>query len=187
MIKNMFSRKPVSLAFALSLIVLMLPFTVFAEEQSGEDTHVVILLTSDLHSNVWGYSYEDNTETTNNGMARVYTYIQEVRDENPIVFLVDGGDAIQGNIMTDDIANKKPDQEHPVMAAMNRMGYDSMTLGNHEFNWGIDTMLKILGQAEFPVLGTNILDRDGKCLTGKGWTIIDRSGVRLAVIGVCTP
>ena len=187
MIKNMFSRKPVSLAFALSLIVLMLPFTVFAEEQSGEDTHVVILLTSDLHSNVWGYSYEDNTETTNNGMARVYTYIQEVRDENPIVFLVDGGDAIQGNIMTDDIANKKPDQEHPVMAAMNRMGYDSMTLGNHEFDWGIDTMLKILGQAEFPVLGANILDRDGKCLTGKGWTIIDRGGVRLAVIGVCTP
>ena len=138
--KNMLSRKLVSLAFALSLIVLMIPFTVLAEEQSGEDTHVVILLTSDLHSNVWGYSYEDNTETTNNGMARVYTYIQEVRDENPIVFLVDGGDAIQGNIMTDDIANKKPDQEHPVMAAMNRMGYDSMTLGNHEFDWGIDTM-----------------------------------------------
>ena len=89
--------------------------------------------------------------------------------------------------MTDDIANKKPDQEHPVMAAMNRMGYDSMTLGNHEFDWGIDTMLKILGQAEFPVLGANILDRDGKCLTGKDWTIIDRGGVRFAVIGVCTP
>ena len=158
--KNLFSRKFLCLVSALTLIGLMVPCTASAEDKE-EDIHAVILLTSDLHANTWGYSYEDNTETTNNGMPRVYTYIQEVRKENPIVFLVDAGDAIQGTIMTDDIANKKPDQEHPVMAAMNKMGYDSMTLGNHEFNWGIDSMLKILGQAEFPVLGENVLDEEG--------------------------
>ena len=184
--KNLFSRMLICLVSALTLIVLMIPCTAFAEE-GEEDTHVVILLTSDLHGNTWSYSYEDNAETTNNGMPRVYSYVQEVREENPIVFLVDAGDDIQGTIMTDDIANKNPDQEHPVIAAMNKMGYDSMTLGNHEFNWGIDTMLKILGQAEFPVLGANILDEDGNYVTGKGWTIIDRGGVKLAVIGVCTP
>ena len=184
--KNLFSRKLLCLVSALTLIGLMVPCTASAEDKE-EDIHAVILLTSDLHANTWGYSYEDNTETTNNGMPRVYTYIQEVRKENPIVFLVDAGDAIQGTIMTDDIANKKPDQEHPVMAAMNKMGYDSMTLGNHEFNWGIDSMLKILGQAEFPVLGENVLDEEGNCITGEGWTIVDRGGVRLAIIGVCTP
>lgn len=155
--------------------------------ETGEETHIVILATSDMHGNVWGYTYEDNAESSNNGMARLYTYIKQVREENPVVFLIDGGDDIQGTIMTDDIANKVPDSEHPVMAAMNFMGYDSMTLGNHEFNWGINTMKKILGQAEFPVLGANILDQDGNYITGRGWTIVERGGVRLAVIGVCTP
>ena len=162
-----------------------------AEDKTAADsengTHIVILATSDLHGNIIGYSYEDNTETANNGMARLYTYIKKIRDEEPAVFLVDAGDDIQGTILTDDIANKNPDNEHPVMSAMNYMGYDSMTLGNHEFNWGIPVMKKILGQADFPVLGANVLDRDGNYVSGKGWVILDRGGVRLAVIGVCTP
>ena len=48
-------------------------------------------------------------------------------------------------------------------------------------------MKKILGQADFPVLGANVLDKDGNYVTGNGWTIVERGGVRLAVIGVCTP
>lgn len=149
--------------------------------------HIVILGTSDMHGNILGYQYEDRRETTNDGMARLYTYIRQVREETPDVFLVDAGDEIQGTIMTDDICQKEPDEPHPVMAAMNFMGYDAMTLGNHEFNWGIPVMRKILSQADFPVLGANILDASGNYLTGKGWTIIERGGVRLAVIGVCTP
>ena len=164
-------------------MIIILPCKAFSEEE----THIVILGTSDMHANIWGYSYEDNAETSNNGMARLYTYIKKVREENPVVFLLDGGDNIQGTIMTDDIANKAPENEHPVIAAMNFMGYDAMTLGNHEFNWGIDTMKKILRQAEFPVLGANVLNQDGSYVTGQGWVILERGGIRLAVIGVCTP
>ena len=176
-------RKRCLLWLAAVLMTGLMPTSSFAEEK----THVVILATSDLHANIMSWSYEDDAETTNNGMARLYTYIQQVREENPIVFLIDGGDAIQGTIMTDDIANKNPDEPHPVIAAMNFMGYDSMTLGNHEFNWGVPSMMKILNTAEFPVLGANILNEDGDAVTGRGWTIIERGGVRLAVIGVCTP
>ena len=176
-------RKRCLLWLAAVLMTGLMPTSSFAEEK----THVVILATSDLHGNIMSWSYEDDAETTNNGMARLYTYIQHVREENPIVFLIDGGDAIQGTIMTDDIANKNPDEPHPVIAAMNFMGYDSMTLGNHEFNWGVPSMMKILNTAEFPVLGANILNEDGDAVTGRGWTIIERGGVRLAVIGVCTP
>ena len=165
------------------MLAVLVPALAFADD----DIHVVILGTSDLHGNIWGYSYEDNKEFDNNGMARLYTYIKQVREENPIVFLVDAGDAIQGTIMTDVLANKTPDEPHPVIAAMNYMGFDAMTVGNHEFNWGIETMNKILGQAEFPVLGQNVLNPDGSYVTGAGWTIIDRGGVKLAVIGVCTP
>ena len=155
-------------------------------ENNGE-THAVILATSDMHANIWGYSYEDNKETDNNGMSRLYTYIKKVREEEPVVFLVDAGDEIQGTIMTDDIANKSPDKEHPVMTAMNFMDYDCMTVGNHEFDWGIPAMKMILEQADFPVLGANILDKNGEPVTGEGWIILERGGIRLAVIGVCTP
>ena len=171
---------------ALILLILLITGAAALTAAEGE-THLVILGTSDMHGNVWGWTYEDGTETENNGMARLYTYIQAVREENPITFLIDGGDDIQGTILTDDIANKEPDQPHPVMSAMNYMQYDAMTLGNHEFNWGVPTLLEILGQAKFPVLAQNIRDAEGRLLTGAGWTILERGGIRLAVIGVTTP
>ena len=70
---------------------------------------------------------------------------------------------------------------------MNLMGYDAMTLGNHEFNWGVPTLRKIIAQANFPVLAANIKDADGNFVTGAGWTIVERDGVKIAVIGVDTP
>ena len=75
------------------------------------DTHITVLGTSDLHGNIWGFSYEDSKETDNNGMARLYTYIEGVREENPSTVLIDAGDDIQGTIMTDDIYNKSPEGE----------------------------------------------------------------------------
>ena len=151
------------------------------------NTHITILGTSDLHGNIWGFSYEDSKETANNGMARVYTYVEEVRKENPNTILIDAGDDIQGTIMTDDIYNKIPDEEHPVITAMNYMGYDAMTLGNHEFNWGTGTAASILSQADFPVLAANVRNSDGSLATGLGWIIIPVSGVNIAVIGTVTP
>ena len=153
----------------------------------GQPYDLVILATSDLHGNIIGYSYEDNKESSNNGMARVYTYVQEERKEHPNLLLIDGGDTIQGTIMTDDLYNKNPELKHPVMEAMNYMGYDVMTLGNHEFNWGIQTMKAIMKQAKFPVLAANVKDRKGNYVTGLGHTIIKRDGVKIAIIGVVTP
>ena len=126
-------RHLLSLLASAALLASLLP-AAFAAEAGGEK-HITILGTSDMHGNIWGYSYEDNAETDNNGMARLYTYIQQVRAENPNTFLVDAGDDIQGTIMTDDLYNKTPEEPHPVVTAMNYMGYDAMTLGNHEFNY----------------------------------------------------
>ncbi|BDF69373.1 hypothetical protein CE91St41_03540 [Oscillospiraceae bacterium] len=176
--------KLLSAVLTAAMLLSLVPAALAAE--AGE-THITILGTSDMHGNVWGYSYEDDKDMGNNGMSRLYTYIQQVRAENPNTFLIDAGDDIQGTILTDDLYNKTPDEPHPVIAAMNFMGYDAMTPGNHEFNWGIPTMLKILGQAEFPVLGSNLLDKDGRFVTGAGWTIVERGGVKVAVIGAVNP
>lgn len=178
-------RKLASGVLAAALAVSLVPAAAFAAP--AKETHITILGTSDMHANPWGFSYEDDKETSNNGMARLYTYIQQVRAEEKNVVLLDAGDDIQGTIMTDDIYNKKPDSPHPVITAMNIMGYDAMTLGNHEFNWGVPTLRKIIAQANFPVLAANIKDADGNFVTGAGWTIVERDGVKIAVIGVDTP
>ena len=97
--------KLLSAALAAAL-TLSLSSAALAAEPA--EKHVSILATSDLHSNIWGYSYEDNAETTNNGMARIYTYVQQVRAEEGVTsFLVDGGDTIQGTILSDDLYNKE--------------------------------------------------------------------------------
>ncbi|MCI8714803.1 MAG: bifunctional metallophosphatase/5'-nucleotidase [Oscillospiraceae bacterium] len=178
------ARKLLSVVLALVLAASMLPAALATGE---ETTQITILGTSDMHSDIWGFDYANVEETEGTGMARLYTYIQQVREENPNTILVDGGDDIQGTIMSDDIFNKNPDRDHPVVAAMNFMGYDAMTLGNHEFNWGIKDMQAIMGQAEFPVLCANVTDKDGELVTGEGWTIVEKGGVKLAIIGVTSP
>ncbi|MBQ5781445.1 MAG: 5'-nucleotidase C-terminal domain-containing protein [Spirochaetaceae bacterium] len=171
------------------ILTLLAAFSACGKNRGGNggETHLTILGTSDLHGNIWGYSYEDNKESSNNGVARVFTYVNQVRGENPNVILVDNGDSIQGTIMTDDLFNKYPEKEHPMMTVMNHMKYDAMSVGNHEFNWGIDSMQKILAKANFPVLAANVRSSDGKFATGNGWTIVERNGVKVAIIGVVTP
>lgn len=150
--------------------------------------HLVVLASSDLHGNILGFSYEDNKPTTNNGMTRLYTYIEKVRGEGNPVVLIDAGDDIQGTIMTDDLYNKTPKEPHPIMQTMNYFDYDAMSLGNHEFNWGIKTMQQITGQGKFPILAANVVNKKtGKPVTGKGWTMIKKAGLKIAVIGCVTP
>ncbi len=175
-------RKLFAGVLAVTMLASMLPAAFAAE---GETT-ITIIGTSDTHGNVWGYSYEDNKEASG-GLAAISTYVKGLRAENDNVILVDDGDTIQGTIMTDDLYNKNPDKTHPVIAAMNYMGYDAMGLGNHEFNWGVTAMNKIMGQAKFPVLCANIKNGKGELITGKGWTMVEKSGVKVAIIGVDTP
>lgn len=175
-----------ALIATVATVAMLASFVPAAFAAEGE-THITLLGTSDVHGNIWGYSYEDDKESTNNGMSRLYTYIQQVRAENPNTILIAAGDEIQGTILTDDIYNKTPDAEHPVISTMNYMGYDAMTVGNHEFNWGIPTMQKILAQADFPVLAANVTDKDGQLVTGADYTIVEKAGVKVAIIGVVTP
>ena len=129
------------------------------------ETHLTIIGTSDTHGNIWGYSYEDMKESTGDGLARVSAYVNQVRSENPNTILVDAGDTIQGTIMTDDLYSKDT-ASHPVAAALNYMDYDAWTLGNHEFNFGVDTLKSILEQVDMPVLA--LLHRRGLHYRGAG-------------------
>ena len=172
------------LSVALS-VAMVLSLSVTALAADGE-THLTIIGTSDTHGNIWGYSYEDMKESTGDGLARVSTYVSQVREENPNTILVDAGDTIQGTIMTDDLYSKDT-TDHPVPAALNYMGYDAWVLGNHEFNFGVDTLKEIIAQTDVPVLAANIKNADGSYFTGAGYTIVERGSVKVAIIGVTTP
>jgi 2',3'-cyclic-nucleotide 2'-phosphodiesterase/3'-nucleotidase len=155
-----------------------------AFEAQGPQT-ITIIGTTDLHGNVWGFSYEDNKETTNNGLARIHTYVEEVRAQNPNVILIDNGDTIQGNIMTDDLYNKRAGN-HPVIEAMNFMDYDAMVLGNHEFNFGQALVERLQALAEFPLLAANMSRDDGMMAALPYWIEV-RNGVRVGIIGLTNP
>lgn len=170
------------------LAALMLVSTLPAALAAEGDTTLTIIATSDTHGNVWGWSYEDGKESTSGSLAQVSSYVKSLRDAGENVILVDNGDTIQGTIMSDDLANKNPDEAHPVIAAMNYMGYDAMGLGNHEFNWGVTNMKKILGQAEFSVLCSNIRDGKGELVARDGaWTMVEKAGIKVAIIAADTP
>jgi 2',3'-cyclic-nucleotide 2'-phosphodiesterase/3'-nucleotidase len=178
-----------NLRIAVLFLVIISLFSSILTGQPLSETRqaekLVILATTDIHGNVWGFSYEDDKETTNTGMARIATYVQSVRDEEEYVILVDNGDVIQGNIMTDDLYNKR-EGEHPVMRAMNLLGYDAMTLGNHEFNFGEDLIKRIQILANFPVLAANMARVDGTMAT-LPYTIVTRGGVKVGIIGLTNP
>ena len=174
--------------FMIALLILITVTTMVVATGTREyhgETHIVILATTDIHSNVWGFSYENDKESTNNGMARIATYIDKVRSEEPYVILVDNGDTVQGTILTDDIYNKK-DGPHPIISAMNYLNYDSMTLGNHEYNFGENLITRLQGLAEFPILGANVARLDGT-MAAVPYTIVNRGGLKIGIVGITNP
>ncbi|NQX47854.1 5'-nucleotidase C-terminal domain-containing protein [Paenibacillus tritici] len=155
-------------------------------EAGSNQLSIVIIATSDVHGNLWGYRYEDGMDTVNDGLARVASYVRELRESGTEVLLIDNGDVFQGNMLTDDVYNKRPDALHPVAAALNALGYEALTLGNHEFNFGIELVERIKQELDFPVLAANVRDKAGKLLA-EPYVILERQGVRIAVIGLTNP
>ncbi|MFF2908020.1 bifunctional metallophosphatase/5'-nucleotidase [Paenibacillus sp. NPDC057934] len=152
----------------------------------GNTVNIAILATSDLHGNIWGYRYEDGAETSNDGMTRVATYVREVRGSGAEVILIDNGDLYQGNILTDDVYNKRPDVKHPVSEALNAMGYAAMTLGNHDFNFGLGLVRKSIKELNFPVLAANAWYNNGEPFA-EPYTIVEIHGIKVAIIGLTNP
>ncbi|MEU1406370.1 5'-nucleotidase C-terminal domain-containing protein [Streptomyces sp. NPDC005728] len=132
-----------------------------------------ILGTTDLHSHVFDWDYYKDAPYTDKagncaGVARVATLIKQQREAKgeDHVLLVDAGDIIQGTSLAYYFARVDPitgtdgkrGPKHPMAVAMNHMRYDAAALGNHEFNYGIDTLRKFESQCHFPLLGANALD-----------------------------
>jgi 2',3'-cyclic-nucleotide 2'-phosphodiesterase / 3'-nucleotidase len=169
---------------------------------SSDQLHLRLLATSDLHVHILPFDYYSGSSTDRLGLARTASLIAQARAEVENCLLFDNGDFLQGSPLGDYIAQKrgqKPGDPHPMLTAMNHLRYDAGTLGNHEFNYGLDFLEAAVADADFPIVSANvhriggpqndpplvrpyvILKRDLVDIRGKRWPI------RIGVIGFTPP
>lgn len=133
--------------------------------QAAEDTvKLRIVETSDIHSNVMNYDYYKDSATSAYGLSKAAALIKQMRGEADNSMLFDNGDLIQGSPLGDYVYNNdlmKEGYVHPVYKAMNQLGYDAATVGNHEFNYGLEFMDTALSGADFPYVNANVYDTNG--------------------------
>ncbi|EOR22958.1 metallophosphoesterase [Cytobacillus oceanisediminis] len=125
-----------------------------------------ILETTDIHSYLLDYNYEKKKKTIEFGYNRVASLIVQAKKEQRNTLLFDVGDVIKGSPLAEYVASSPmfySTDIHPAYKSMNLMGYDAATVGNHEFNFGLDFLLNTLMGADFPYTNANIYvdDRNG--------------------------
>lgn len=140
------------------------------------DTGTLVLLgTTDLHGWVLPYDYYTG-KTTNNSLASLVPMIDSVRAANPgRTILVESGDLLQGNPLDFVYSRLQPGETHPLVAAMNLVGYDAAAIGNHEFNYGIAHLETAMRQARFPWLSANVFRAGTNEHAFRAYTIVQRT------------
>ena len=182
-------------------LITLHPYSANAAENQA---HLRILETTDIHVHVWPYDYYSDKPRDTVGLSRTASIINEIRAEATNSLLVDNGDFLQGNPMGDYIAYERGMKEgdmHPIVTAMNTVGFDAATIGNHEFNYGLDFLMKSMAGAEFPVVLANIAKSEGASpredeTLFKPYAILDREvtdgagaahPIKVGVIGFTPP
>lgn len=157
------------------IICLLLTISCNAYSQKN----LVILHTNDTHSRIESLPKTDRTSPGKSGVVRRAELIDQIRKENKNVLLFDAGDFLQGtpyfNLFKGEVEVK----------AMNLMGYDAATLGNHEFDYGLEILEKVVREANFPIVSSNY-DFSQTALKNliKPFIILKKDGVRIGVIGI---
>ncbi|EOB4962407.1 TPA: bifunctional metallophosphatase/5'-nucleotidase [Vibrio vulnificus] len=163
-----------------SAIALSLTFPALAA--NGDIHNVTILGTSDLHGHFMPWDYAADKLNMSGSLSQIATKVKAIRQEQNNVILVDAGDTIQGNF----VETFKEEPIDPMMLGFNEMNYDVWVLGNHEFDFGLNVLNRSLTQFKGTSLAGNIQRPDGNPFL-PGYTIIERGGIKIGVIGMDTP
>ena len=165
----------------------------------GQEVDVRILATTDLHTNLVNYDYYQDKPSQNVGLAKTAVLIEDAKKENSNVLLVDNGDTIQGTPLGTYKAIVNPikdGEQHPMYAALQKLGFDAGTLGNHEFNYGLDYLKKVISTAGMPIVNANVVDPKTGAFVYDPYKIIkktytDKNGrpvdVNIGVTGIVPP
>src|SRR5918999_1374360 len=155
--------------------------------QPPPTTELIVAATTDVHGWLRGWDYYANAADTTRGLTRAATIVDSLRVvHSGRVILVDAGDLLQGNPLAYTAARVSSDTLSPIVTAMNAMRYDAAAIGNHEFNYGVPFLDRAVAQARFPFLSANTYRVDG-ARKYRAWTMVERAGARVAIIGGTTP
>ena len=142
---------------ASSVLALSCHRMAFAKD--GNQVDLRIIGTTDIHSFLTDFDYYKDAPTEKFGFTRVASLIRQARAEVKNSVLVDNGDLIQGNPIADYQAavGYKEGKPNPAVDCLNAMHYEVGTLGNHEFNYGLDYLADAIKQAKFPIVNANVV------------------------------
>ena len=149
--------------------------------QAQEQKELVILHTNDIHSTIEPLSttLTDTMLQGRAGMARCAAMVEQERKQHPDLLLLDSGDFSQGSPYYVFF------QGEVEIALMNLMGYDAATLGNHEFDYGMDTLANRLAKAHFPIVCSNADFKDTPLKDiVKPYIVLKRGGVKIGIFGL---
>ncbi len=170
-----------------------------ADAAKERSVQLRILETTDLHVHLANYDYYQTKEDNNVGLVKTATLIKQARNEVKNSLLFDNGDSLQGNPLGDYVAKVKGLKEgevHPVIRAFNHLGYDAITIGNHEFNYGLDFLRQALKGAKMPVVNANVVDAGKGTPYFEPYTIFNKKVedgqgrtqvIKVGVIGLVPP
>lgn len=162
-------------AAALGML-LSLPLPVYASVQK-DGVHITVLHTNDFHARV--LPTDDNGQTI--GMAWFAGAIRKEKEMEPDTLALDGGDTFHGRPMIN------LNQGNNMAILLNLAGYDAMTPGNHDFNYGSQRLIELGKVLNFPIVTANVLDRDTREAIFLPYKTFEMNGVKVAVVGLTTP
>lgn len=147
-----------------------------------------LIQTSDVHGNFYPEDFI-NRRGSAGSLARVYSYVESVRDSigRDNVILLDNGDILQGQPTAYYYNFIDTVSPHIASAMTNYMGYDATTIGNHDVETGHKVYDRWISQNRFPTLGANVVDTSTELPYLTPYTVLERGGVRIAVLGLLTP
>ncbi len=184
---SMFKKRFVAIGFlALSIVALSISVRTSAGPDTAQRAHVVILGTTDMHGRIFPIDYYTN-KYDNVGIAKVATLVKEARKNDPDLLLVDSGDTIQGTPLEYFHNKRNNTPPDPMMIAMNALHYDSMAVGNHEYNFGLKVLEKARSEAKFPWLSANTYNKETPTTHYQPYIVKEINGVRVGVLGLTTP
>ena len=152
------------------------------QEETDKKKIITIVASTDIHGHYlpWNYALDQADQT--GSLSQISTLIREIRAENPHTLVLEVGDLIQDN----SAQLFKDAEPHPAVLALNAIGYDAWTVGNHEFDYGFETLDRIVSQFKGAFLGGNVYRQDGSRYY-PAYHIFEKAGVKIGVVGMTSP
>ena len=145
-----------------------------------------IVQTTDIHGMIFPYNFITDEEE-NTSMAHISTYVKQLRNEGKTVLLLDDGDSLQGQPTVyyyNFVATNEP---HIWAEVLNYMNYDAIGVGNHDIEAGHSVYDKLAKELKAPLISANLVDEKTQKPYFKPYTIIEKNGVKIAVLALIEP